>query len=140
MSACPACRAASSITCTYSAGGVTVAFAATGRSPSGEGRPDALVYRVVREEPDLVGDEPRLQPVVAEAWHKEPDKRPAGDTLLVRVVKSAMGGEAPAGDADAMTTLALDRSPQCRRALPIDLLGRPSGRRLGPFTRFCNAD
>ena len=40
--------------------GATVAFASTGRSPFGEGRPDAVLYRVVHEAPDLEGLDPRL--------------------------------------------------------------------------------
>ena len=38
--------------------GATVVFAATGRFPFGEGRPDAAIYRVVHEEPDLSGVDP----------------------------------------------------------------------------------
>ena len=38
--------------------GATVAFAATGRPPFGEGRPEAILYRIVHEQPDLSGLNP----------------------------------------------------------------------------------
>ena len=90
--------------------GATVAFAATGRSPFGEGRPEAIIYRVVHEEPDLGGVDTRIRPVVAEALQKDPLARPTSDQALVSVVRSAMGGSIPPGDSDAMATVALDRT------------------------------
>ena len=41
--------------------GATIAFAATGRQPFGEGRPEAVMYRVVHEEPDLAGIDSRAR-------------------------------------------------------------------------------
>ena len=73
--------------------GATVAFAATGRMPFGEGRPEAVVYRVVHEEPDLDGIDPRLAPHVKAALAKEASARPSADQLLVGVIKTAMAGE-----------------------------------------------
>ena len=90
--------------------GATVAYAATGRFPFGEGRPDAIIYRVVHEEPDLSGIEPKLLPMVVAALRKNASTRPAADKLLVEVVKSAMAGDLPPGGSLAMTTLVLDRT------------------------------
>jgi serine/threonine protein kinase len=90
--------------------GATVAFAATGRFPFGEGRPDAVIYRVVHEEPDLSGVDPKLLPMVVAALNKDPAARPAPDKLLVDVVKTAMAGDVPPGGSVAMTTLVLDRT------------------------------
>ena len=67
--------------------GATIAFAATGRHPFGEGRPDAVIYRVVHEEPDLVGADPRLVPLVRWALTKDPARRPSPDILLHNVLK-----------------------------------------------------
>lgn len=92
--------------------GATVAFAATGKSPFGEGRPEVLVYRVVHEEPDLSGVGERLRPLLVQALSKDPSNRPSADQFLISLVKSAMGGRVPAGDADAMATVALDRTWQ----------------------------
>jgi serine/threonine protein kinase len=90
--------------------GATVAFAATGRSPFGEGRPDAVIYRVVHEEPDLAGVDPRLRPLIEGAMAKEPSARPSPDQLLVAVVKTAMSGAVPPGGSVAMATVVLDRT------------------------------
>ena len=105
--------------------GTTVAFAATGRSPYGEGKPDALVYRVVHEEPDLHGVDNRLHAVVTEALRKDPTARPSADDLLVHVVKSAMGGPLHGSDVDAMATIALDRTWQLQSPRPSGHPGRP---------------
>lgn len=61
-----------------------VYFAATGRPPFGEGSPAAVLYRVVANEPDLSDPriEPRLKPVLAAAFAKEPRRRPAAPDLL----------------------------------------------------------
>ena len=61
-----------------------VYFAATGRPPFGEGSPAAVLYRVVANEPDLSDPriEPRLKPVLAAAFAKEPQRRPAAPDLL----------------------------------------------------------
>jgi hypothetical protein len=90
--------------------GATVAFAATGQFPFGEGRPDAVIYRVVHEEPDLSGIDPRLMSFVSAALRKDPIARPAADKLLVDVVQTAMAGDLPPGGSVAMTTLVLDRT------------------------------
>ena len=90
--------------------GATVAFAATGRSPFGDGRPDAVIYRVVHEEPDLAGVDSRLRNHVAGSLSKDPSARPPADQLLVNVVKTAMAGDRPPGGSVAMTTLVLDRT------------------------------
>lgn len=112
--------------------GATVAFAATGRFPFGEGRPDAVIYRVVHEEPDLSGVDPKLLPMVIAALSKDPSTRPAADKLLVDVVKTAMAGDLPPGGSVAMTTLVLDRTwvnepptailPKSRRTRQVALI------------------
>ena len=90
--------------------GATVAFAATGRSPFGEGRPDAVIYRVVHESPDLNGVPPKLYDLVARALQKDPAARPHPDELLVGVVKTAMVGALPPGGSVDMATAILDRT------------------------------
>jgi serine/threonine protein kinase len=59
-------------------------FAATGRPPFGEGSPAAVLYRVVSAEPDLSDPriEPRLRPLLAAAFAKDPQQRPAAPDLL----------------------------------------------------------
>jgi hypothetical protein len=90
--------------------GATVAFAATGRSPFGEGRPEAILYRVVHEQPDLNGLDPRLWNPVVSALQKDPALRPPPDRLLVELVRTAMAGGIPPGGSIAMTTAVLDQT------------------------------
>jgi tRNA A-37 threonylcarbamoyl transferase component Bud32 len=61
--------------------GTTVAFAGTGRAPFGEGRPDAVLYRVVHAEADLAGLPPEVSGAVIEALKKDPADRPPSRSL-----------------------------------------------------------
>lgn len=63
----------------------TMAFAATGRPPFGEGQPAAVIYRVVHHEPDLDGVPSALLPALRAAFAKEPGDRPGPDQLLAMV-------------------------------------------------------
>lgn len=65
--------------------GATVAFAATGRSPYGTGRPEALLYRIVHDEPDLDGLPAHLEPLVRAAMDPEPERRPTAGAVLSRL-------------------------------------------------------
>ncbi|WP_240487259.1 serine/threonine-protein kinase [Actinomadura flavalba] len=53
-----------------------VAFAATGRTPFGDGAASAVLYRVVHEEPDLSGCPDALLPLLERCLSKEPSQRP----------------------------------------------------------------
>jgi serine/threonine protein kinase len=59
-------------------------FAATGLAPFGEGSPATVLYRVVANDPDLSHPliEPRLRPLLAAAFRKDPRSRPAAPDLL----------------------------------------------------------
>ncbi len=59
-------------------------FAATGLAPFGEGSPASVLYRVIAHEPDLSHPliEPRLRPLLAAAFRKDPRARPAAPDLL----------------------------------------------------------
>lgn len=56
--------------------GCVLAFAATGRSPFGEGAPLAVMFRVVQEEPDLAGVPASLVGLVEACLAKDPATRP----------------------------------------------------------------
>jgi serine/threonine protein kinase len=62
--------------------GSLVFFAATGRSPFGEGPSAAVLYRIVQGEPDLSGCPPQLTPLVAACLEKEPSHRPPLNEIL----------------------------------------------------------
>ncbi|MFW5419364.1 serine/threonine protein kinase [Nocardiopsis sp. CNT-189] len=62
--------------------GCVLAFAATGRSPFGDGPAPALLYRVVQEEPDLTGLAGPLRDLVAACLAKDPADRPAPERIV----------------------------------------------------------
>ena len=76
----------------FSYGGVLL-FAATGRPPFGTGDPAALLYRVVNEPPDLRGLPERLLPLVTACLAKNPDDRPALDSVSTALADTVLSGE-----------------------------------------------
>jgi len=56
--------------------GALAFFAATGRSPFGEGNDLGMLYRVINEEPDLDGCPDELRDLVARCLAKDPQQRP----------------------------------------------------------------
>ncbi len=62
--------------------GCVLAYAATGRSPFGAGRPEAVTYRVVHEHPDLSDVPAMLGLLLAECLDKSPQRRPDLDEIL----------------------------------------------------------
>jgi serine/threonine protein kinase len=89
--------------------GTLVAYAGTGRHPFGNGRVDAVLYRVVHEAPDVGGLEPRLSKIVTRALDKDPGSRPAPAELL-----------------DALTPFGVNRPETATRVLPASRV--PTGR------------
>lgn len=78
--------------------GCLAAFAATGRPPFGTGAPDAVAFRVLQEEPDLVGFEGPLVDVVRVALDKEAGARPRASELLTAMTGAReVGGTAVTG-------------------------------------------
>jgi hypothetical protein len=83
-------------------GGIVV-YAGSGRLPFGEGATDAVLYRVVNEEPRLEGLDGALRSLVEQAMRKDPAARPTAQSLLMRLVGEPMtitvlnppGGAAP---------------------------------------------
>lgn len=62
--------------------GCVLAYAATGRSPFGEGPPWAITHRIVYERPDLSGVPGPLVKLIASCLEKDPDARPSLDHIL----------------------------------------------------------
>ena len=62
--------------------GATLVYAATARSPFGDGPTPALLYRVVSQEPDITGVPDSLRDMIAACLHKEPARRPTTQQIL----------------------------------------------------------
>ncbi|MFD7557723.1 serine/threonine-protein kinase, partial [Streptomyces sp. NPDC059835] len=78
--------------------GATVAFAASGTSPFGDGAGAAVLYRVVHTEPDLSALPEGLRPLIEHCLAKEPADRPAPDEIVAHVARAARGARgAPGG-------------------------------------------
>ena len=73
--------------------GSVVMFAATGRGPFGEGRAEAILYRIVHEEPNLSGLDARLVPVVRAALARDPGSRPSSSQLIEALSEALAGGD-----------------------------------------------
>ncbi|XKK38993.1 serine/threonine protein kinase [Nocardiopsis sp. ARC36] len=78
--------------------GCVLAFAATGRSPFGEGPAHALTHRIVYDEPDLSGLAGPLKDLVAACLAKDPADRPTPDHVLAACdPRPPTGPDRPAG-------------------------------------------
>ncbi len=128
-----------------------VYYAATGLAPFGEGSPAAVLYRVVANDPDLSNPliEPRLRPILAAAFRKDPRSRPAAPDLLdyllpnrnARVPEApafrhqalAATPAAPAGDAGSTTPVRQPSTPPpSTPPPPYQLPPHPSGPQPAP--------
>lgn len=69
--------------------GATLAYAATGDSPFGQGSSEVMLYRVVHEEPDLTGVPDSLAPLVQACLAKDPEQRPSTVQLSERLAEIA---------------------------------------------------
>lgn len=77
--------------------GMVLAFAATGNHPYGQGRPDAMLFRIVHQEPSLDGVPTALLRVVESCLRKDPSERPALHQLVEAVTGHASGSGGTAG-------------------------------------------
>jgi eukaryotic-like serine/threonine-protein kinase len=104
---------------------LTVVFAATGRPPFGTGPVEALLYRVVHAEPDMVGTPDGLLPAVRAALAKDPAARPTAAALL----HGLLGGDLPAEQDQQVAEAAVTRIwSEGREADDVGLTRRPRRR------------
>ncbi len=61
--------------------GLTLAFLATGKHPFGEGRPDAVMYRITAQSPDIDAIPSPLRISIQKCLQKNPAERPSLDAL-----------------------------------------------------------
>jgi serine/threonine protein kinase len=64
---------------------LTVAYAATGQSPFGTGPTDAILYRILHEEPSIPALPEPLGSLIASALAKDPAARPQAASILARL-------------------------------------------------------
>jgi serine/threonine protein kinase len=69
--------------------GVTVAYAATGRSPFGAGNSHSILYRVMYGDPDIASVPDSLLPLVEASLAKDPQSRPTAQQLLDRLTSAS---------------------------------------------------
>jgi serine/threonine protein kinase len=105
-------------------GAITV-FAATGRQPFGDGRIEALLYRILYEPANIEGVPPELAGLVDAALQKDPAQRPTAEELRVALVTGAQLAARP-------TEPAVSSSPA---PAPVDDRPSESRRRGGLFRR-----
>ncbi|MEV0827487.1 serine/threonine-protein kinase [Nonomuraea rubra] len=65
--------------------GATLAYAATGRQPYGQGPASAVAYRVVHHPPDLEGAPEWLEPLLRECLSTDPAARPTAEQICARL-------------------------------------------------------
>ena len=69
--------------------GVTVAYAASGRSPFGTGNTHSVLYRIMYGEADIAAVPDSVRPLVEAALTKDPQGRPTAQQLLDRLTSAA---------------------------------------------------
>jgi serine/threonine protein kinase len=78
--------------------GCVLAFAATGRSPYGDGPPVAVAYRLVHEEPDLDGIADGFSATIGRCLAKDPEARPLPQEVLAACDAPKAHGGGGAGE------------------------------------------
>jgi eukaryotic-like serine/threonine-protein kinase len=89
--------------------GVTVAYAATGRSPFGAGNTHSILYRIMYGDADIVSVPDSLLPLVEASLAKDPQSRPTARQLLDRLTSAS---SRPENANDTPTQIILARTWQ----------------------------
>jgi outer membrane protein assembly factor BamB/predicted Ser/Thr protein kinase len=116
--------------------GATLVYAATARSPFGDGPTPALLYRVVSQEPDITGVPDSLRDMIAACLHKEPARRPTTQQILDYLDANApaptTGGWLPPHYTDAIVQASSVMTHMGANAGPADHLGSTGQGGYGP--------
>ncbi|MFH8367052.1 protein kinase [Streptomyces sp. NPDC018031] len=102
--------------------GATLAYASTADSPFGQGSSEVMLYRVVHEEPQLLGVPDALAPLIHACLAKDPEDRPSTLQLSLRLKEIAAREAHGHGPSDGRG--ALPRQPE-----------RPTGQRADEYAQ-----
>ena len=109
--------------------GVTVAYAATGRSPFGAGNTHSVLYRIMYGDADIASVPDSLLPLVEASLTKDPQNRPTARQLLDRLTSAS----SRAGKPDDTTQVILARTWQSgSHASPPPPGGPPGASQVPP--------
>ncbi|HTX27280.1 MAG TPA: protein kinase [Streptosporangiaceae bacterium] len=105
--------------------GVTMVFAAAGRSAFGADTVPAVMHRIMYSDPDITGVPASLLPAVRACLEKDPQRRPSARDLMLRLVDPSMplptaGAQLPARAAEGAPTAAYHPGPPYIAPLPSD--------------------
>ncbi len=90
--------------------GMVLAYALTGRHPYGEGRPDAVMFRIAHGEPNLDGLPAKFSKLVKSCLTKDPNNRPSLPAVKL-MLSDVSRGDSSGGDVGkANETLIVDRT------------------------------
>ena len=90
--------------------GMVLAYALTGRHPYGEGRPDAVMFRIAHGEPNLDGLPAKFSNLVKSCLTKDPNNRPSLRAVGL-ILSDVSKGDSSGGDVGkANETLIVDRT------------------------------
>jgi predicted Ser/Thr protein kinase len=111
--------------------GAVVAYAATGRAPFGEGRPEALAYRIVHGEADLAGIDDDIRALISRSLSREPAERPSIEAILETINGASDTTQVAAGI--AMTWVSDDATSIAQASTaPVATVFTPKARRWVP--------
>jgi serine/threonine protein kinase len=116
--------------------GVTVAYAATGRSPFGAGSTHSVLYRIMYGDADIASVPDPLLPLVEASLAKDPQSRPAARELLDRLTS----GSGRSGKADDTTQVILARTWQSGSHASPPTASRPGAASQAPPRRAAASD
>lgn len=78
--------------------GMLISYAASGEHPFGRGRADAMLFRIVHEQPNLSSVPSSLRTLVEACLAKVPEERPTLDDIAYKLRKAGAGSGQIAGD------------------------------------------
>jgi len=111
--------------------GATLAYASTADSPFGHGSSEVMLYRVVHEEPQLLGVPDALAPLLHACLAKDPEDRPTTLQLSLRLKEIAAREAHGQGAAGVAHGSGSPHSPHSPHGHASD--GRPVGRRADAY-------